>query len=365
MNNSEICVGVTSLKTIGSPQPGFGVARSLKECGYTVIGIDDTQLTSAICAPYFDKVYTVKSLGNENFEEFILELKKIKKETGLSILIPCYDREVFFFNKYKKEITDLGIQLLMPSIDTLKITSKPFMQILEKNGINVPKTICVKTKESLLESVKELGFPIVCKGVLKDAYFVTDLPDALLFFDKIRELWHGGKGNVLVQEFIPGNFYCVSGVTDKNSNIHRFIQMKKLGIDSKGTTWSGFSIKNKKLLEISKKIIKASNWIGPFEFEFIKHLETNEYYLFDVNPRPSAWVYFSTVAGQNIPEAVVQILLEDPKKIQIKPLFSYKENLAFTRIAEEVIFDKKYLDELKTNGKLPKQIKNIGGLIRL
>ena len=40
MKNNKICVGVTALKTVESPQPGFAVAHSLKEAGYRVIGVE-------------------------------------------------------------------------------------------------------------------------------------------------------------------------------------------------------------------------------------------------------------------------------------------------------------------------------------
>ena len=48
MNNKKPVIGVTAFKNVESPQPGFGVARCLKKEGFTVIGLDDTPLTSAI-----------------------------------------------------------------------------------------------------------------------------------------------------------------------------------------------------------------------------------------------------------------------------------------------------------------------------
>jgi carbamoyl-phosphate synthase large subunit len=361
MNNSSICVGVTALKTVESPQPGFGVARSLKESGYKVVGIDDTPLTSAICAPYFDKVYTVKALGTENFEEFYDSLKKIKKETKLQVIIPCYDREVFFFNKHKEEIKKLGIRLLIPSIKSLKLSSKPFLHKLGKYGIKVPRTISVSNKEELISSSKKLGFPLVCKGVIKDAYIANNLPELILYFYKIREVWHGGRGSVVLQEFIVGDFYCVSGVTNYESDLIRVIQMKKLGIDSKGTTWSGYTIYNEKLARIANKIIKTTKWIGPFEFEFIKHYKTGKYYLFEINPRLPSWIYLSTVAGQNMAEAIVKIALKE----NIKSNLSYTKDLAFTRLAEEIVYPKKYLEHLNFNGKLPEHVKNKQGGVKI
>ncbi len=360
MSNNGICVGVTALKTVESPQPGFGVARALKNRGFKVIGIDDTPLTSAIVAPYFDSVYVINSLKTENFEEFRKNLIKIKKKECLDVLIPCYDKDVFFFVKYQKQIEELGIKLLLPTLGNLRLTSKPFLSTLTKFGVLTPKTIIVTDKKGLKTASEELGFPLVCKGVIKDAYIAKDLADTFIYFDRIREIWHGGKGNVILQEFIAGEFYCIAGVTDYKKTIIRQLQMKKLGIDSKGTTWSGFTIKDKRLVKLTKQVIHSVQWVGPFELEFIKDYKTDRFYLFEVNPRLPSWIHLATIAGQNMAEAIVKIALN---KV-IEPKFTYKNNLMFTRLAEEIIYPMNY-SKKRGNIKVMKPLKNNNGGIVL
>ena len=50
--------------------------------------------------------------------------------------------------------------------------------------------------------MKELNFPIVCKGALKDSYIAKDKTDLLIYFDKINDMLHGGQGKVIFQELI-------------------------------------------------------------------------------------------------------------------------------------------------------------------
>jgi len=345
MKNRDISVGVTALKTVESPQPGFAVARSLKDAGYKVIGIDDTPLTAAIVAPYFDAVYVTKSLRTENFAKFRNEIKNIKRKEGLDVLIPCYDKDVFFFVKYKRQIEELGIKMLLPKIDTLKLTSKPFLDRLGKFGILTPRTIIVSEKKDLKSASNKLGFPLVCKGVIKDAYIAKNLLDTLIFFDRIREIWHGGKGSVILQEFIAGEFYCVAGVADSQGKLLQQIQMKKLGVDSKGTTWSGVTIKDKTLSVLTKKIINSVKWIGPFELEFVKKYSDGKFYLFEINPRMPSWIYLSVIAGQNLPEITVKTLLGQ----KIKRNGWYKKDLVFVRYMNEVTFP---LSQIKNKGNL-------------
>ena len=347
MTDNNVCVGVTGLKTINSPQTGFGVARSLKSCGYKVVGIDETPLTPAICSPHFDHVYTVRSLDTEDIEQFIEDIKKIKKETGMTVIIPCCDSEIYFFSRYEKDLKEIGIDILVPSLESLKMTSKLYLHNLRKFGLKIPKTIIASTKEDLENLTEKLNFPIVCKGALKDSYIAKDKIDLFIYFKKIDEFLHGGRGNVIFQEFIKGDFYCTTGVADKDSRLLRYLAMKKLGVDFKGSTWCGFTLKNDILRNITEKFIEITGWIGSFELEFIRDLNGN-YWLFEINPRLPAYIYLAAATGQNIPDALVK--LADGRII--KKDFSYKTDMAFTRLTEEVVYPKKDIDSLNKNGKV-------------
>jgi len=330
----HISIGVTALKTVESPQPGFGVARSLKDAGYKVVGIDDSCLTSAIVAPYFDAVYITNSLKTENFKTFKKFLLKIKEKEGIDVLIPCYDKDVFFFIKYKKEIEDMGIKLLIPSLRAIRVSSKPYLSEFKKYGILIPNTIVTSSEKELESAIKNLGLPLVCKGMIKDAYIAKNSSEVLTFFSKIRDIWNGGEGAVLLQQFLFGEYYCISGVADYQNRIIRYAIMKKLAIDSKGTTWSGILISNLRIKNIADKIIKLLDWSGPFELEFIKEQQTKKYYLFEINPRLPSWVYLATIGGQNLPKIIIDILYKN----KITGKCTYKNNLMFTRLANEIIY---------------------------
>ncbi len=357
MNNQKKVIGVTAFKNVESPQPGFGVARCLKEEGYTIIGLDDTPLTSAIFAPYVDSVYLVKSMGEENIENFIEDLNRVINETGMEILIPCYDREVYFFNKYKSKIEDLGIKLLIPAGESLKKAAKPFLSNLNEIGINVPKTIKVSDDAHIEKACEELGFPLVCKGIIKDAYIANNVAEAQSFFQKIREIWHGGKGSVLFQEFILGETITISGVANNEGKVVGRVIMKKLGIDSKGTTWSGMTIHSEEIDRLCDKVIKHLNWIGPFELEFIKDIKSGEHFLFEINPRIPSWIYLSKMAGCNVPKLIVDLLSQK----EIKKNLDFKDGIIFSRYSEEVFYTKDEFNDFKKSGKRLIPVFGIGG----
>lgn len=350
--NRDICVGVTGLKIMNSPQSGFGVARSLKEAGYKVVGIDSSQLTSAICSPYFDHVYTLKSLDKEDINLFIKDLKRIKDETGLSVMIPNCDCEIYFFSRYENELKAIGINLLIPTLETLKQTSKLNLSNLNRCGLNIPTTVIASTENNLKTVTENLNFPIVCKGALADSYVAKDKVDLFIYFRKIDELLHGGRGNVIFQEFIKGDFYCTTGVSDRDHLLLRHFSMKKLGVDFKGSTWCGQTIQNKELEALTERFIEVTGWVGPFEMEFIKDSE-GVFWLFEINPRCPAYIYFAAATGQNMPDSIVQIITaENEGDNKIKKDFSYDTDMVFTRLTDEVVYPKKDLNSLDPYGKV-------------
>lgn len=357
MNNQKTVIGVTAFKNVESPQSGFGVARCLKEEGYTVIGLDDIPLTSAIFAPYLDSIYLIKSMGEEKIADFIVDLKKIIDKTGMKILIPCYDREVYFFNKYLSEIEELGIKLLLPSTQSLRMAAKPFLSNLNKIGVNVPKTLRVYDEKDIEKTCEEFGFPVVCKGIIKEAYVANNSAEAKSFFQKIREIWHGGTGFVLFQEFIFGETITISGVANKENNVVGKVIMKKLGIDSNGTTWSGMTYHSKELNELCNRIIRHLKWIGPFELEFIKDIKTGKFFLFEINPRLPSWIYLSKIAGCNIPTLIIDLIMGN--KLMVNS--DFKDEIIFSRYSEEIFYTKDEFDNFKKSGKKLIPIFGIGG----
>lgn len=332
---------VTALKMVESPQSGFGIARSLHDAGYKVVGLDDTALTSAQYDECFWKVYSLPSLSKEDKDKFLKGIKRIKAETDFKIIIPGYDQEVFFFNKIRRDLENLGTKLLIPIESSLIKTSKPFLPKLEEINIKSPETFIVKNEQEVKNACRKLGFPLVCKGLIKDAYVANSINDALIYFDKIREMWSGGKGVVLLQKFIAGQPFTVVSAVDENHRILGSVVMKKLGIDAKGTTWFGHMIENDGLINLSDKIIKYVEWVGGIEIEFLQEYKTGEHFVFEINPRFPSWVYATSKIGQNLPAILVKSVTGEA----IKPLVRYKDNMVFVRIARELVYPYSDLDK--------------------
>ncbi len=323
---SMAVVGVTGLKTVESPQPGFAIARGLKEGGFSVVGIDDSPLTAAVTSRSFDAVYCSNDLRAENFSRFLGFLHNVRSRTGMSVIIPGYDRDVYFFVENARALSEAGFKLALPSVEALRAISKPSVHLLRKFGFPTPKSAIVSSERELVKVLRCFSFPVVCKGLVKDAYIAHSKHQAVAYFHLLREIWGGGGGPILVQQFIFGHPLCVAGVADGSSDIVGAVAMRKLGIDAKGTTWCGYTLDQKNALSLTRKLVARTGWVGGFEVEFLEE-KSGRLVLFEINPRLPSWIHLATASGQNFPVLLANVSLGLP----VRKRTAYRKNLAFVR----------------------------------
>jgi carbamoyl-phosphate synthase large subunit len=117
--------------------------------------------------------------------------------------------------------------------------------------------------------------------------------------------------------------------------------MRKLYITDKGKAWSGITLDDNKMLDLTHHIISLTKWRGGMELELIK-TDDQKFYLIEINPRIPAWVYLAVGAGQNLPEALVKMALG----MEVKPYAEYKAGVIFVRYSFDLITDIKEFEKL-------------------
>jgi carbamoyl-phosphate synthase large subunit len=125
------------------------------------------------------------------------------------------------------------------------------------------------------------------------------------------------------------------------------VPMRKQYITDKGKAWGGITVSDKNLLEITHKLIRSTKWRGGMELEMIK-TNKGEYYLIEINPRIPAWVYLAVGAGQNMPEALVQLAMGE----QVAAMSKYEVGKMFIRYSWDMIGDISQFEKLSINGEL-------------
>ena len=349
-SNKKLKIGISGLNNNENPAPGVGVAKSLKPFKHELIGLSYDENEAGIYQELFDKVYLMPypTLG---IEELINRLKYIKKTNGLDIIIPNLDAELPLYIKYKKEIENIGIKILLPSMKQFELRDKTKLAMLaQKLGILVPDNYIINNIEELIKYARYITYPFYIKGKYYKAYKVHSIEEAMDYFYSISNEW---GLPIILQNKITGIEVNYIGIAD-GKELLGGVGIKKLTTTSLGKVWNAMTIKNKQLEELAKKFVEVTGWKGPFEIEAITTGEN--IFLIEINPRFPAWVNFATEVGVNLPNILVKLLIHKDKKIYKK--LNYKENKMYIRYVEETIVDFTKFSEVLINKEITNNIKD-------
>jgi carbamoyl-phosphate synthase large subunit len=342
----KITVAVTGLNNTDNPGPGIPVIRALresKEFDVRIIGLAYENLEPGIFMhDLVDITYRIPypSEGTNVLLNRVLEINRLEK---IDILIPNFDSELMAFMKSQDKLLEEGIHTFLPVLKQFEERHKANLnEFGRKYGIKVPAGKQVLNTDDLKELEDEFEYPFVVKGKFYDAYIANNHDQASMYFNKLAAKW---GLPVIVQEFVRGTEVNVIALGDGKGNTIAAVPMRKLYITDKGKAWSGITLDDPEMMELTHSLIRAIKWRGGMELELIK-TDENEFYLIEINPRIPAWVYLAVGAGQNIPEALVKLALG----IKVDPYTDYKKGVIFVRYSFDLITDIKELEKLSISG---------------
>ena len=344
----KLTIAVTGLNNTDNPGPGVPVIRSLrdsKEFDVRIIGLAYENLEPGIyMKDIVDKTYQIPypSVGIENF---VARIKYIHSVEKIDVIIPNFDAELYTFIKAEAELKELGIHLFMPTLEQLDERHKANLpEYGEKHGINVPKSIVINSITEIPKIAYEFTYPVLVKGKFYDAHVANTPEQVQMYFSKISAKW---GLPIIIQQFVSGTEVNVIALGDGEGGTISAVPMKKQYITDKGKAWSGITLLDKKMLDLTKNLMKSTKWRGACELEMIKTAD-EQFYLIEINPRIPAWVYLAVAAGQNIPEAVVKLALGE----EVKPFTEYKSGTMFIRYSYDLIGDISQFEHLSIYGEL-------------
>jgi carbamoyl-phosphate synthase large subunit len=348
MGKRKISVGVTGLNAIDSPGPGIPVIRALKESrsfDARIVGFAYESLEPGIYMhDLVDKVYHIP-YPSAGTDALLSRLEYIQDIEKLDVIIPNFDAELYPFQRIEKPLLEMGIRMYLPTVhqfeERLKVNLEKFGK---KHGIEVPKDTILYDTRSLFSSGSGLNYPLLVKGKYYDATVVKNAEQAKSAFEKISAKW---GLPIILQEFIHGTEYNVTGLGDGKGNMIAAVPMRKQYITDKGKAWGGITIADENLLDLTRKFLKATKWRGGFELELIK-TEENKLCLLEINPRLPAWIYLAVGAGQNIPEALVKLALG----LNVKPFQKYDVGKMFIRYSWDMIVNREEFEKISIFGEL-------------
>lgn len=348
MSKPLLTIGVTGLNAIDSPGPGVAVIRGLREAASfdcRIIGLSYESLEPGIYMhDLVDKTYQIPypSTGTEVLMSRLEYIHDIEK---LDAVIPNFDAELYSFIKLEKKLKSMGIHTFLPTMDQFEERHKVNLNDFgKKYDIHVPRSKAIYNVMEAQALEKEYNWPLVVKGKYYDAVLAYNFDQTKAAFNKISAKW---GLPIIIQEFIHGTEYNVTGLGDGNGNTIAAVPMRKQYITDKGKAWGGISIADKQILALTDHFLKSTKWRGGFELELMKN-KSGEYFLLEINPRMPAWIYLSVGVGQNIPEALVRMAMGWPTEAYTH----YEVGKMFIRYAWDMIVDLSEFEQISTHGEL-------------
>jgi carbamoyl-phosphate synthase large subunit len=343
-------VAVTGMNATDNPAPGVAVARALRHepgFGGRIVGLGYDALDPGFYAGGLldgGAILPYPSTGRDAYRERLLA---VHAELGLDALIPTLDSELRAVAGLERELRAAGIGTFVPSLEAIERASKPRLPQLAAADprIRVPESEAIVTPEPLGRLIRELGLPIMVKGVYYGAHVAASEADARASFHHFAASW---GVPVIVQRFVRGEEYNISAIGDGQGGTVGAVAMRKMALTDKGKGWSGVTVDNRELLALTERVIGALRWRGPLEVEVLAADCGKDYYIVEINPRFPAWIYLSAGAGQNLPYACALLALgrEAPR------LDPYRVGTLFVRISLDQIADLETFAQLSAAGLL-------------
>lgn len=348
MNKPLLTIGVTGLNAIDSPGPGVAVIRGLREAtsfDCRIIGLSYESLEPGIYMhDIVEKTYQIP-YPSAGMEVLMSRLKYIHEQEHLDVIIPNFDAELYSFIKLSDVLKNMGIHTFLPTMEQFEERQKVNLNAFgKKYNIHVPRSKSVYSVNEVQQLEKDYDWPLVVKGKYYDAMLAYNFDQVKSAFNKISAKW---GLPIIIQEFIHGTEYNVTGLGDGSGNTIAAVPMRKQYITDKGKAWGGISIADKEILALTDHFLSSTKWYGGFELELMKD-KNGRYYLLEINPRMPAWIYLAVGVGQNIPEALTRLAMGWPTDA----FTSYEVGKMFIRYAWDMIVDLKEFEQISTHGEL-------------
>lgn len=287
---------------------GLSNTRALGEAGIPVIVVDKNNCLARY-SKYCQKFFYCPDFISEEFAPFLVELAQ-KESLSCWVLMPSNDHAVYSISKNKQELEQY-FKIIAPNIETLdQIYDKSRLLTLAKEvNVPIPETQYFTSINETIDA--KLKFPLITKGrfgltfykSLGKKAFLSDSENELRdHLKQIQDKYHVDK--TFTQELIPFNG------SNKTISFTAFSvdgEIKTFWIGEKvrehpiqfGTATFARSIHKPELVEPSQRLLKALNYTGVCEIEYLLDPRNGLYKLIEINARTWLWVGLAKNCGVN------------------------------------------------------------------
>lgn len=283
---------------------GLSNTRSLGEAGIPVYVVDKTDCIASHSV-FCTKFFRCPDFIEDAFAEFLVQLAEREKIRGW-VLLPSNDHAVLTLSRNKTGL-ETYYKLVTPEIaviDNIYDKSK-LLRLAGEKEIPIPRTFYFNTAgDPLLFGIK---YPLLIKGRYGLSFYKAFRKKAFLSLNE-QQLRNQLKyieskyriTDIYIQELIAGNnktvsftAFCIKG------EILTYWMGEKIREHPIrfGTATYARSVYIKECLDQSSVIMKALNYTGVCEIEYLLDPGSEEYKLLEINARTWLWVGLAKECG--------------------------------------------------------------------
>jgi len=285
---------------------GLSNTRSLGEMDVPVYVVDKTNCIARY-SKYCKKFFPCPDFISDDFVPFLIELAK-KENLKDWVLIPSNDHAVYSISKHKTEL-EKYYKIITPGIEIVdKIYDKArLIDVAKKEGIPVPKTEVFSTTNQVLK--RNIEFPVITKGrhglsfykAVRKKALLTNNPQELQKNLEVIEKNYPLNGS-FTQELIPFDgtnktisftAFCINGEIKTHWT---GVKLREHPLQF-GTATFTKSIYVEACHKQSIPLLKALNYTGVCEVEYLLDPRDNAYKLIEINARTWLWVGLAKACG--------------------------------------------------------------------
>jgi hypothetical protein len=291
---------VTGLNSDANPSPGIGTARSLRAAfpDARIVGWDYSYASTGLHWPDLDDVCVFEgrfALGMDRIAD------AVRTETARgAYLLSGLDVEARWLAAEFAEDS----HVLSPSTRAFAAIAKNERAVPAYLGIQLPPLLSSDEPTQALHAFcRRHGWRIWVKGLFHEALPARSPEELHRAVTALRKRW-GDDHEVFVQSHVSGTHVSVAFAA-YNGELVGAALLNKLQVTSLGKTWSGAvdSVGPRSTAALGL-MVRELAYTGGGEIEMIRD-ESGQLWLIDLNPRFPAWIHGATLAGINLPGALV------------------------------------------------------------
>jgi D-aspartate ligase len=322
---------------------GLSNTRSLGEAGIPVYVVDKEKCI-ARHSKYCTKFFLCPDFNSEEFVTFMIDLAKSENIPGW-VLIPSNDHAVYTISKHKKDL-EKYYKVITPELEIVSniYDKSRLLSLAENLGLPIPITQYFSASDEVISST--LKFPVLTKGrnglsffraVKRKAFLANNEKELRSQLNYIKEKYP--LNGTFTQELISSDgsnktisftAFCIKG---EIKTYWMGVKLREHPIQF-GTATFAKSVYVENCYQQSIPLLKALNYTGVCEVEFLLDPRTKEYKLIEINARTWLWVGLAKACGVDYTKIIYDYLNE--KKI-IYPQ-SYKKDIVWINPVSDLIY---------------------------